>query len=249
VPASTSAFTSSSVREQLRLDRNSSRAQFFFTFSRQLPALLDRQSAQKLLMPRGFFERLVGRVVAYCLLSGGEVDDMWLRKEVIQAHLGNQTFRLWNCEELNCVELEVEGSPLKIANCLEELVKDILKELFVNLSVVLAVPLPANSTAVSVAVGVSGSVGGNVSTAGEVSAAEYFIPINRIYAVQKDISSVIRIGSAGNKLNWDAVKTSYGEWLEQQGQQDAYMYFISYRWYPWVKTFALALHDRLSIST
>ena len=47
-------------------------------------------------------------------------------------------------------------------------------------------------------------------------------------------------------LTWSTISTSYSEWLVTKGQRASYMYFISYRWDPWVKQFALALHERLS---
>jgi hypothetical protein len=179
-------------------------------------------------LPRGLFERLVGKVVAWCQQSvmSRNLHDQELYRDEVVLSFSSQRFRLKVYQDIHCIRLDVEGkNPLLVHDFVETFQRKIIAECMQSLRFFTALPFLSNYK--------NDNDNNNNNSTMDVFLRDdtLFLPLVEINNVIQNQSVLTRRG--GRKLLTSKESMSlYGSWIVDRSLRDSYDLFLSYRWGP-----------------
>ena len=181
-------------------------------------------------LPRGFMERLIGKVVAWSKLSEiTDVNDVkHLYRNYAVLSFENRRFRLIYIAEINCIRLDVDGNhPLPVYNKIYEHVKACVKECMGSLQFITALRL------------------------GDATESEEGLRLVNLKALRDVHDEDTTITIEGYvPIDREVVKKRFNLWINKYDDiLHSYDVFISHRWHKDDNELSDQLHDAFLVCT
>jgi hypothetical protein len=216
-------------------------------------------------LPRGLFERLIGKVVGWCQQSTlrSHVRDQHLSQTEVMLSFSSQRFRLQLHPELNAIQLNVEGrNPLLIHDFVEWQIKKIIAENMKSLKCFTALMYEYDTGEHGVVIGGGGDGHGEDGSRSIQKRPEGSKKAQRtyrmladfmehaeslIFILRRDIMavveshSVLELNEGRIRLKGDQLHQLYGQWIPDLSLLAYYDLFVAYRWGDADPLFALRL--------